>query len=285
MSTLAMSPPPRQTRAPAFVAAIALHAAVLALALFVPGQPPKPVGSSVPINIVSSAPATDSRPAVQAPQTQAAQAPQPVPEAKPQPPAPVPAPAPAFTETRPERPVKAERPTPLPQPSPKAMRPTPTPTPQPAMKAAAQPAAKPFDFDRMQQIIANAKRNEGPPASSAKRGPARPETDTQARPDAGQGVSQSDLAGLQQLLERLWNPNCDVAGGSSVRLKVHFLVGLDGNVLGKPSVGGADSSDPVVAAAARRAVDAIHRAVPYSEPYYGQSITVNFDAKEACARR
>jgi outer membrane biosynthesis protein TonB len=275
-----------QSRAPAFVAAVLLHAAVLALVLFVPGQPPKPIGSSVPINIVSSAPFTDTRPAVQAPQTEAAQAPQPVPAAKPQPPAPVPAPAPAFTETRPRPPVKAERPTPVPAPSPKAVRPTPVPTQQPSMKAAAQPAAKPFDFDRMQQIIANAKRNEGPQASSAKPGPARPETAPQARPDAGQGVSQSDLAGLQQLLERLWNPNCDVAGGSAVKLKVHFLVGLDGNVLGRPTAGGQEnSSDTVVAAAARRALDAIHRAAPYSEPYYGQSITVNFDAKEACAKR
>ncbi|HEX3407512.1 MAG TPA: energy transducer TonB, partial [Caulobacteraceae bacterium] len=142
MSTLTMSAP-RQSRAPAFVAAVLLHAAVLALVLFAPGKPPQPLGSSVPINIVSSAPFTDTRPAVQAPQTQAAQAPEPVPEAKPQPPAPIPAPAPAFTETRPQRPMKAERPTPIPAPAPKAMRPTPTPTEQPSMKAAAQPAAKP----------------------------------------------------------------------------------------------------------------------------------------------
>jgi outer membrane biosynthesis protein TonB len=263
-------PTPRQSRAPAFVAAVLLHAAVLALVLFVPSRPPKPIGSSVPINIVSSAPFTDTRPAVQAPQTQAAQAPQPVPAAKPQPPAPVPAPAPAFTETRPQPPVKAARP---------------TPTQAPSMKPA-QPAAKPFDFDRLQQIIANAKHNAGAQASSAQRGAARPETAPQARPDAGQGVSQSDLLGLQQLLERLWNPNCDVAGGSSVKLKVRFLVGLSGDLVGRPNDGGLESSsDPVVAAAARRALDAIRQAAPYSAPYYGQSITVNFDAKEACAKR
>ena len=268
MSGLAIAAP-RQTRAPAFVAAALLHLAVLALVLFAPGHPPKPTGSSVPINIVSSAPATDTRPAVQAPQSEAAQAPQPVPAAKPQPPAPVPAPAPAFTETKPQ-PVKAARP---------------TPTQQPSVKAA-QPAAKPFDFDRLQQIIATAKHNEGAPASSAKRGPARAETAPQARPDAGQGLSQSDLAGLQQLLERLWNPNCDVAGGSAVKLKVRFLVGLSGDLVGRPNDGGLESSsDPVVAAAARRALDAIRRAAPYSAPYYGQAITVNFDAKEACANR
>jgi outer membrane biosynthesis protein TonB len=267
MSGLAMNAP-RQSRAPALIAAALLHVAVLALVLFVPGRPPKPIGSSVPINIVSSAPYTDTRPAVQAPQAQTAQAPQPVPEAKPQPPAPVPAP-PAFTETRPQ-PVKAERPAPAQQPSLKA----------------AQPAAKPFDFNRLQQIIDSARHNTGAHASGAQRGAARAETAPQARPDAGQSLSQSDLVGLQQLLERLWNPNCDVAGGAAVKLKVRFLVGLNGDLLGRPNDGGLESSsDPVVAAAARRALDAIRQAAPYSEPYYGQSITVNFDAKEACAKR
>ena len=107
-----------------------------------------------------------------------------------------------------------------------------------------------------------------------------------ARPDAGEGVSQSDLVGLQQLLERQWNPNCDVPGGEAVKLKVRFLVGLNGELLGRPSAGGLESSsDPVVAAAARRALDAVHRVAPYAAPYYGQSITVNFDAKEACSKR
>ncbi|HEY1425463.1 MAG TPA: energy transducer TonB [Caulobacteraceae bacterium] len=270
MSGLAIGRAPRQSRAPALVAAGLLHLGVLALALFAPAHPPKPIGSSVPINIVSSASVTDTRQAVQAPQAQAAQAPQPAPEAKPQPPAPVPAPAPAFTETRPQ-PVKSQ--------------PKPAPTPQPSLKAA-QPAAKPFDFNRLQQIIESAKNNAGAQASSAKRGPAKAETDTVARPDAGHGLSQSDLTGLQQLLERLWNPNCDVAGGSAVKLKVRFLVGLDGRLLGRPNDGGLEgSSDPVVAAAARRALDAIREAAPYSAPYYGQPITVNFDAKEACAKR
>jgi outer membrane biosynthesis protein TonB len=260
---------PRQSRAPALIVAVLLHAAVLGLVLFVPSRPPKPIGSSVPINIVSSAPFTDTRPAVQAPETQTAQAPQPVPAAKPQPPAPVPAPTPAFTETRPQ-PAKAERP---------------APTQQPSLKPA-QPAAKPFDFSRLQQIIDQAKHNAGAPASSARRGPARAETAPQARPDAGQGLSQSDLVGLQQLLERLWNPNCDVAGGAVVKVKVRFLVGLNGDLLGRPNDSGLESSsDPVVAAAARRALDAIRQAAPYSAPYYGQSITVNFDAKEACAKR
>ena len=138
----------------------------------------------------------------------------------------------------------------------------------------------------MQQIIDNARRNAGAKVSGAQRGAPKAETAPQARPDAGQGVSQSDLLGLQQLLERLWNPNCDVAGGAAVKLQVKFTVDLSGGLLGRPSAGGMErSSDPVVAAAARRALDAVRQAAPYSQPYYGQPIVVNFDAKEACAKR
>lgn len=262
---------PRQSRTPAFVAAALLHLGVLALVLFVPGQPPKPIGSSVPINIVSSAPFTDTRPAIQAPKAETAQAPQPEPAAKPQPPAPVPAAAPAFTETRPQ-PVKA--------------RPQPAPTPQPSLKAA-QPAAKPFDFNRLQQIINNAKKNAGPQASSARRGPPKVETAPQARPDAGQGLSQSDLVGLTQLLERVWRLDCNSPGLDAVNPKVKFTVGLDGRLAFRPAVlGGLDhSSDPVVAAGARGAVDAVHAVTPLPAQFAGQTITANFNAKEACAKR
>ncbi|HXQ15274.1 MAG TPA: energy transducer TonB [Caulobacteraceae bacterium] len=266
MSGLAMAPP-RDSRLPALIAAVALHAALFLAVVLSPNKPPPPIGSSVPINIVSSAPFTDTRQALQAPQTQAAAAPQPTPAAKPQPPAPVEAP-PAFTQTVPQ-PVKAQKPL----------------TPQPSQHATS-PASAAVDFNRMQQIIDNAQRNAGAKASGSQRGPARAETAPQARPDAGQGVSQSDLLGLQQLLERLWNPNCDVAGGAAVKLRVKFIVSLSGNLLGAPDDGGLEhSGDPVVAAAARRALDAVHEAAPYSQPYYGQSIVVNFDAKEACAKR
>jgi protein TonB len=266
VSGLAMAPP-RDSRLPALAVAIALHAALFAAVLLSPNKAPSPIGSSVPINIVSSAPFTDTRQALQAPQTQAAASPEPTPAAKPQPPAPLEAP-PAFTQTVPQ-PVKAQKP----------------PTPQPSQHATSQASAA-VDFNRMQQIIDNAQRNSGAKASGAQRGPARAETAPQARPDAGQGVSQSDLLGLQQVLERLWNPNCDVAGGSAVKLRVKFLIDLSGNVLGRPDAGGQEhSGDPVVAAAALRALTAVRQAAPYSQPYYGQSIVVNFDAKEACAKR
>ncbi|MGI9170698.1 MAG: energy transducer TonB, partial [Caulobacteraceae bacterium] len=120
--------------------------------------------------------------------------------------------------------------------------------------------------------------------AAAPRGPARAETAPAPRVDAGQGVSQSDLQGLQQLLERLWNPNCGVEGGGSVIVPVKFQVGDDGAVVGRVTDRAA-SSDPVVFAAARRAIDAVHQAEPYAAAYRGKSFTVNFDAKKACAER
>jgi outer membrane biosynthesis protein TonB len=260
----------RDSRLPALIVAAALHIGVLALVSLTPARPPLlPIGSSVPITLVSADQVTDTKPAVQAPVTQAAAAPAPTPapKAPPEVPAPTPAP-PAFT--------------PVSKPAPKPVKPV---VQQPSIHAAATPQ-KAFDFNHLQNIIDNARRNSGSTASSAPRGPARPETAPQARPDAGQGVSVSDLAGLQQLLERLWNPNCDVPGGEAVRLTVKFTVGVNGRLIGSPRAGGAENSgDPVVAAAARRAIDAVRQAEPYAEPYYGQSIVVNFDAKEACAKR
>ncbi|MBV9996436.1 MAG: energy transducer TonB [Caulobacteraceae bacterium] len=249
----------RDNLAPAFVAAALLHLALLALAIFLPNRPPMlPIGSSVPITLVTSDKTTDTRQAVQAPE--------------PSPAAPTQAPAPELA------PPSFGAPPPT-----KAVQQKPV-SPQPSQRPA--PAEKPFDFNRLQNIIDKAQRASGQPSSSAARGPARPETAEQARPDAGQGVSQSDLAGLSQLLERLWNPNCDVPGGDAVKLQVKFTVGLNGNLLGRPSAGGAESSaNAVVAAAALRALDAVRQVQPYQEPYYGRSITVNFNAKEACAKR
>jgi protein TonB len=253
----------------ALTAAAAAHVGLLAMLVLFPARPPMlPIGSSVPINIVSSAPATDSRMAVQAPETVAAAAPQPEPQAPPQPPAPEVA-TPSFTRL-PPTPAKPAKPTPQ-QPS---LNPT-------------HPTTSSVDWSRMQQIIDSAKRSASAQASSAVRGPARVETAAQARPDAGQGLSESDKLGLQQLLERLWNPNCDAPGGSAVKLPVKFIVSpTTGRLLAPPNAGGLENSpNPVMAAAARRAIDAVREAEPYGQPYYGWTITVNFDAKEACSKR
>jgi len=261
---------PNDNRLPALAAAALLHAGLLALVMLAPARPPPPLfGASTPINLVSSGPPASPAPAVQAPDVQAAQTPAPTPAAPPQPAAPEPAP-PAFTSP----------------PTAKAMRKPPPPqTTVPQARTAAQPQPS-VDLNRLQQMIENAQRAGGERASSARRGSPKLQTNPNPGSGAAQGPSSSELAGLEQLLERLWNPNCDAPGGDAVKFPVKFTVGLNGNLIGDPSVGGLEkSANGVVAAAARRAVDAVRQAEPYAEPYYGQSITVNFDAKEACAKR
>ena len=254
--------PPRDSRIPALVVAAALHLGLFLLIVFSPTKTPPPIGSSVPINIVSSAPFTDAREAVQAPQTQAAATPKPTPEAKPQPIAPVEAP-PAFTQTIPQ-PAKTQKP----------------PTPQPAQHATT-PASAAVDFNHMQQIIDKAQRNAGAKVSGAQRGAPKAETAPQARPDAGQGVSQSDLLGLQQLLGKLWILPCGRPEvGAVPTFKVTFTVTLSGRLLQAPNASGVGSggvNDLVV----RGALDAVRAAEPLSQSYYGQTITVNFNPKQA----
>jgi len=258
----------RESLRPAFLAAVALHVGLFAAVVLLGRPTPVPLGDAVPVNIVSSEPKTDSRPAEAAPLTQAAQVETPVPDAKTPPPPPAPPqPAPAPTPA----PLKASRAKPTPTPA----KPAPTVKPQPAKPA--------FSLDALQASIARAARSQPARPAFAARGPTRAETAPRARVDAGQGVSQSDLQGLQQLLERLWNPNCGVEGGSGVVVPVTFSVGGDGAVVGRVTDRAA-SSDPVVFAAARRAIDAVHQAEPYAAPYRGKSFTVNFDAKKACSR-
>jgi len=267
--TAAYEPPPRDSRIPALAAAAALHAGLLALVILLPTRPPPlpPVGSSVPINIVSSAPFTDTRAMTAGPQTQLAQTPTPQPKAEPQPSAPVPAP-PHFGQTS------------------STAKPTQKPPPPPSQHAQAPPVPAPIDFASMQRII-DRHRAAGGLASNAQPGPPRLQTGPQNAPSVGQGLSESDRLGLAQLLERLWRLNCDVPGIAGVNPQVKFTVGLDGRlVLGPTVLGGLDRSpDAVVSIGARQALDAVRAAAPFAEPYYGQTITVNFNAKEACSKR
>ncbi|HZL00019.1 MAG TPA: energy transducer TonB, partial [Caulobacteraceae bacterium] len=160
----------------------------------------------------------------------------------------------------------------------------PAPTKAAAAVAKPQPARPAFDLDALQASIAKAARSApSKPAFAARRGPTRAETAPQARIDAGAGVSQSSMQGLQQLLQRLWNPNCNVEGGGAVIVPVRFGIGDDGRVVGRVTAGGQDGA-PVVAAAARRAIDAVHEAEPYGPEYRGASFKVIFDARKACAQ-
>jgi outer membrane biosynthesis protein TonB len=123
--------------------------------------------------------------------------------------------------------------------------------------------------------------------SSAARGPARPETAQQARPALGSGqASAAAIQGLAEDLQRRWNPNCDVEGGRDVLVRVYFTIGAGGQVSGDvtPEIRSARSA--VSQAAANRAVSAVYAAAPFRNlprEFYGERISVNFNAREACS--
>ncbi len=254
---------------PALAAAAAIHLGALALLLWNPGVPPL-AGTAVPITLVAHGPTTDSRPAVAAPVTQTAQTPEPAPRAKaPEPPPPPPRPQPQKPQVQP-KPQAVHAPTPRPLPTPKA----------PSPKAA--PAHDTFSLDSLAADVSQVRRTSQARPAFAARGPSRAETAPQARVDAGQGVSQSDVAGLSQLLNRLWNKSCNL--DDTVVVPVRFTVGFDGRLTGPANAGGREkSANPAISVAARRAIDAVGQAEPYGAAYRGKDFTVIFNAQKACA--
>jgi outer membrane biosynthesis protein TonB len=224
------------------------------------------VGSVVPVTIVSQAPATDVRPAEQAPLEQTAQTEAPVPEAPPQAAPPKPKPAPP----------------PKPEPTPKVVKPIPTPAP-----AKPAPPAKPeksLDLDALSASISKLAKPAKP--SSAPKGPARAETAAQARPALGTGISAAAMSGLADELQRRWNPNCDVEGGRDVQLRVTFTLGAGGQVVGDVAAQIKGPATPVARSASDRAISAVYAAAPFRtlpREFYGEKIAVNFNAREACS--
>jgi hypothetical protein len=96
----------------------------------------------------------------------------------------------------------------------------------------------------------------------------------------------SALGVLAAELQRRWNPNCEVEGGSSVDIKVGFRLIQGGRIAGDVESSGAAATDPVVKAASDRAVRAVRQAAPFEslpQELFGQKIVVNFNAKQACA--
>lgn len=261
---------------PALAAAAVLHVLVFTLVVIFGLPKLKPGGTAVPINIVANAPTTDSRAAEQAPQVQSAATEEPAPE-------PEPAPAPAKSVPTPAPPKPAPKPVPTPAPAKTApMKTQPPPTPAPAKPTKPAPPQPTFDLNRLDASLqgAIAKARAGRPAL-APRGPTRSETALQARPSAGTGVSTSDVEGLGQLLNRLWNPNC-----AADPVDVDLAIDVDMNGRIRVDAHGRDqSSDPAVAASYIRAISAVHKVEPYDPKFRGQHIPIRFIASKACANR
>lgn len=259
-------------QSPALIGSVVLHGAVAAALLISwPWARDLKVGSAVPVTIVTNAPPAELAPAIEAPEPQTAQTEQPAPEAPPevQPPAPQPKPQPP-----------APQPTPKPAPTPPKPAPTPQPTPKPAAKPAPK-VEKGLDLDALQASVSKMAK-----PSSAAKGPSRPATATEARTGQGSAEVAAAMNGLSEELQRRWNPNCGVAEGRAVVVKVAFRLNAGGGVVGEPRalIQGADN--PVSRVSAQRAVSAVYAAAPFRNlprDFYGQTINVTFNAREACS--
>ena len=278
-----------QRVSPALLGSVALHGAVAALMIFgLPWRSSKPItiGESVPVTIVANGP-TNVRPAEEAPVEQTAQTPEPTPQASPQPPAPTPAPQP--TPAPPPTPVPTPKAAP---PAPTPPKPAPTPKPTPAPSQAKPSPAKKNDsdfFSSLEASLAKSQKATGKPTANAPKGPARAETSVSARPAMGAatGLSAAALGRLQGEVQERWNPNCEVEGGADVNVRVIFVIGPGGRVVGQPESPGTSSPNPVVKAASDRAIRALFAASPFAylpSDLYGQKIALNFNAKQACSR-
>lgn len=261
---------------PAALGSIALHVAVAAAFMISWGSRDLQVGSVVPVTIVAGPPG-EPRPAEQGPETLEPLTEAPVVEA---PPDPVPPP-----------------PAPTPTPTPKAAKPAEK-APAPIQKAA-RPAQKSLDLDALSASLTAPARN-APRPSSAAQGPTRAATAPVARETAGasDAAATAALEGLAEELQRRWKPNCSL-DGRRIIVKATFQIGFGGQVVGdvKSEYQGrpvdrrlnvscaSNDTECLVQAAADRAVSAIFAAAPYRglpRQLYGQRISVNFNAREAC---
>jgi outer membrane biosynthesis protein TonB len=228
------------------------------------------VGAVVPVKIVANAPETNLREAEQAPAEQQAATPEPTPA------------EPAQSQAPPEPP----KPIP-PPPQPKALPPEPKAEARPAPPKPQPKPEKALDLDALSASISKMAKPAPAKPSSAAKGPARPETAQQARPDLGTGqAAAAAIEGLADDLQRRWNPNCAVEGGRDVLVTVYFTLGAGGQVSGDVTPEIKSVRNAVSLAGANRAVSAVYAAAPYRNlprEFYGERIHVNFNAQKACA--
>lgn len=291
----------RSSSWPALGGSILLHGGLALFALFVLPLLQKPIRIApvVPVTLITAQDQGSQRNAVAAPQPAPAAAPEPTPEAPAQAPAPEPAPAPRPappppkpTPPRPTPPKPAPEP---PKPSPPTPKPTPTPkakpAPTPPPKTAPAKAEKSLDLDALAASLSpTTARSAGSRQSSAAKGPAKPATAVKAQTSNGVGdvAASGALNSMAAELQRIWNPNCDVAGGSDANIKVAFRLASNGRLIGQPESSAETASDPVIKAASDRAKSAINQAAPFQNlppQLYGPKIVVNFNARQACAPR
>jgi outer membrane biosynthesis protein TonB len=280
----------------AFVVSVLLHAGLLWLLVTSWLNMPKPVAVvSVPVELVAKIP---SRQQAEAPVDKLAvktPAPIPAPEEQPKPTPPTPAPPlPVPVPQKEVVPQKKPEPKPVPTPKPPEPKPEPKPAykappdkdgmkkPTPPAKAKPKPAAPTLDLSALAQAAASPSKAPTRTLPQANTHRTTGESNFGSGPaDAGAQVA---LDALTQRLEHLWSPNCDVPGGNQVQPDIEFTLSPNGRVTEGPRWTN-PRSDPVWQAGATRAMLAVKRGELYSglpAGLYNTSITITFDAKNAC---
>jgi outer membrane biosynthesis protein TonB len=296
----------RANRAPAFVVSVLLHVAIIGASLVAwPWKKEVRPLAVTPVTILTSDQLAALSAAEQSDEPAPAETPEPDPAAEPAPlapdPAPEPAPAPAPAPKPAPTPAPKPTPAPTPKPAPPKPSPAPTPKPAPAKPAPAKPAAPARPAPRMtlddiaESLARSApKRTGGATRSSGSQGSlSQLERDLQARRSSGEAkaATASALGLVQAKLIRLWNPNCGVAGADALQVRVRIFLDRGGG-LARPAqladYSNVDAiSDPVLKAAASRALSAVGRGAPFEglpvEDYDSwKQFVVRFDGKEAC---
>ncbi|MDO1559576.1 hypothetical protein Q0812_09070 [Brevundimonas sp. 2R-24] len=259
---------PRQSRLPAILGSVLVHALVIgAFFIALPKRPSTLVQGAVPVTIVSSvtqlaAPADNPQPEAEvAPEAELTETPEPEPTPAP--------PTPSQTRPTPPQP----RPTP-PQPNPAQkgpQRPQTPPRPNPS-----PPRDQPsLDLD----AIASGPSRPGP------RRPQRPPVGDQGqgRAPVATGPQLADLAGQ---VPPNWLLNCDLAGIEDLTIRVRVGLADNGRITSGPTVLNR-RSDPVWRAAAESAERAIRATAPFTVPddFAAQEITFRFELRDVCRGR
>jgi colicin import membrane protein len=268
------APGQRTNFAPAMLAALLLHAALLIGGLVVWPWMTQPIapGAVTAVTLVAAPPAP-LRPAEQSTEPAPPTAPEPTPEPAPPPPAAAPKPAPAP----PPKPIPAPKPAPEP--------------PKPAPKADAKPAKDDsLDLNALASSLAKQAAKTDSRRGPGAKGALRPEQAQVARmdPGAAEAATTDAAAAVGARLNRIWNKRCDVEGFRNLEdIQVQFHLTPDGDLEGAPQVISPHRADPVWQAAADAAVRAVYQARPFKElpkQTYSQwrTFTANYQAKEAC---
>lgn len=270
-----MTPEARPNRWPAILVAAALHVGLFVLAVyFWPKEPARPLTvSSVPVQIVSDAPATAPTIAPDAPAEAPVTPAEEVVEAVEPPPPPPPTPTPTPPEPRP---------TPL-----KKLTPAPTPTkakPTPPKPAPAKRNAPAFDPSSIADSLSDAKARR-----PARPNPPRAETKAGGAPQQGP-LSSTGKVALDALIRRLnetWLPDCSASGVDEIKPRIRFRIDGEGRLSSGPTVLDRQPGG-VFTAAADRAVRAVRAGEPYDNlpvELLNQDITITFNGERACRGR